>query len=645
MSIEKMEFVNIAGLKSELDPVLEILSDCGCFHMDPAANHGSSEVGYGALKEENPYVPVLKLLEEISAAAKIKFSPADYSDIENTSMRKHERHLRIFKNKLDGLIAERNDAAEKLKAYEQALEQVNHLTGLDFDMKKIFECEYIKVRFGRLPVDSYEKLPYYEDRLFYFTRFTQETEYYWGLLFTPVSCAAETEEIFESLYFEKIRIADFVHGNTEDALTELSAMIDENKSEYESHVKCIDEAMKKEKPFLDKLFSLYKSHHDTFDLRNMVAAVGDKFHIIGFVPKSESESFMNRFDELESVSVLMQPADTNGKLQPPVKLKNNKFTRPFSMFVEMYGLPSYNGINPTTFVAVTYTLLFGIMFGDVGQGLVLAIAGTLLWKFKRFALGPILTRIGISGAFFGLLYGSVFGFEELLDPVYEALGIDFLPFKIMDNVAPILVAAIAIGVLIMQISIVINIVMGIKNKHYAEALFGNNGIAGLIFFGSILFAAVGTLLGMKIISPVYIAVFIILPLIMMFMREPLSKWVRGKEYKFEDGIVDFIASNFFEVFEFLLGYATNTLSFVRIGGFVLSHASMMLVVMALAEQVSGAAVPVVVIFGNIFVMGIEGLLVGIQTLRLEFYEIFSRFYSGDGRPFTPVKINYDENME
>lgn len=108
---------------------------------------------------------------------------------------------------------------------------------------------------------------------------------------------------------------------------------------------------------------------------------------------------------------------------------------------------------------------------------------------------------------------------------------------------------------------------------------------------------------------------------------------------------NFIASNFFEVFEFLLSYVSNSLSFVRVGGFAISHASMMLVVMALAKGMSAAASPVMVVFGNIFVMGIEALLVCIQAMRLEFYELFSRFYSGDGVPFTPVKINYDETIE
>ncbi|MBQ8781702.1 MAG: ATPase [Oscillospiraceae bacterium] len=644
MSIEKMEYVNIAGLTKELDDVLDKLSECGCFHIEPASKAGVKESS-AVLREENPYTPVLRLLGEISSAADIRLEGAEQDVPRDESLEEDTKYVTELKERLDSLIAERKSMTEKISAYENALNQVEHLKGLDIEMQKLFACEYIKVRFGRLPVDSFEKLPYYDDKIFFFTHFTKEGEYYWGVYFTPVTCAAETDEIFDNLYFERVRIADFVHGNSEDAMAELAAFADDSRARFEECSKEIAEIAEKEKPSLDRLFSIYKSLHDTFDLRNMAAFAEESFYIVGFVPERESDRFLKLFDELESVSVLMQPADANGKLKPPIKLRNNKFSQPFSLFVDMYGLPSYNGINPTSFVAVTYTLLFGIMFGDLGQGLVLAIAGALLWKFKRFSLGPILTRIGISGAVFGLLYGSVFGYEELLDPVYESLGITFLPFKIMHNVSTILVAAIVIGVLIMFISIMINIVIGIKNKHYAEALFGNNGIAGLVFFGSLLVGAVGTLLGKQMFSPVYVAVLIILPLIMMFLREPLACWVRGRSYEMEGGMVDFIASNFFEVFEFLLGYATNTLSFVRIGGFVLSHASMMLVVMALAEQVSGAAVPIVVVFGNIFVMGIEGLLVGIQTLRLEFYEIFSRFYSGDGRPFTPVKINYDENID
>ncbi len=645
MSIEKMEFVNISGPTKDLYPVIVKLSECGCFHMETASKMAGKEKGAPTIKEENPYTAVLKKLSEISARTGVKFESTDFSNAADKEASDIEAYVDDFKERLSVLIERKRTAEEKLASYEQALNQVTHLKGLDIDLQQIFSCEHIKVRFGRLPIDSYNKLPYYDDKTFYFTYFTEEPEYYWGVYFTPSFCAEEVDDIFNSLYFERVHIADFVHGTSEDAVEELNAMIDENRSETEACGKDISELMAEEKPKLDEIFTLYKKRHDSFDLRDKAVITNDKFYIIGFVPKRDSDEFLKLFDDMDGVSVLMQPADANGRLKPPIKLRNNKFTEPFSMFVEMYGLPSYNGINPTTFVAITYTLLFGIMFGDFGQGVVLAILGALLWKFKKFSLGPICVRIGISGAVFGLLYGSVFGYEELLDPVYEKLGITFLPFKIMDNVTTILIGAIVIGVVIMIISILINIIMGVKNKNYEEALFGNNGIAGLVFFGSILVGAVATLFGAHIVNAAYIIILIVLPLVAMFMREPLSCWVKGRKFHMEGGISDFIASNFFEVFEFLLGYATNTLSFVRIGGFVLSHASMMLVVMALAESVSAGAAPIVVVIGNIFVMGIEGLLVGIQTLRLEFYEIFSRFYSGDGVPFTPVKINYDENIE
>jgi V/A-type H+-transporting ATPase subunit I len=124
----------------------------------------------------------------------------------------------------------------------------------------------------------------------------------------------------------------------------------------------------------------------------------------------------------------------------------------------------------------------------------------------------------------------------------------------------------------------------------------------------------------------------------MFMRDPLSSWIKRQPYKFGSA-GEFIATNFFELFEFLLGYASNALSFVRIGGFVLSHAIMMSVVMLLAGVEKGNPNIFIIIFGNLFVMGLEGFVVAIQVLRLEFYEIFSRFYKGNGKPFTPVKIS------
>ena len=92
---------------------------------------------------------------------------------------------------------------------------------------------------------------------------------------------------------------------------------------------------------------------------------------------------------------------------------------------------------------------------------------------------------------------------------------------------------------------------------------------------------------------------------------------------------------FFELFETLLSYFSNTLSFVRIGAFAVSHAAMMEVVLMLAGAEEGSPNWVVIVLGNLFVCLMEGLVVGIQVLRLEYYEMFSRFYKGSGRAFDP----------
>ena len=97
----------------------------------------------------------------------------------------------------------------------------------------------------------------------------------------------------------------------------------------------------------------------------------------------------------------------------------------------------------------------------------------------------------------------------------------------------------------------------------------------------------------------------------------------------------FFVQGFFELFEVLLSYFSNTLSFVRVGAFAVSHAAMMEVVLMLAGAETGDMSLPVIILGNLFVCGMEGLIVGIQVLRLEYYELFSRFYRGSGRAFEP----------
>jgi V/A-type H+-transporting ATPase subunit I len=188
----------------------------------------------------------------------------------------------------------------------------------------------------------------------------------------------------------------------------------------------------------------------------------------------------------------------------------------------------------------------------------------------------------------------------------------------------------------------LNVYTSFRQKNYGKALFSTSGVAGILFYGSIVFGLVAELfLGIHVMTLPYILGLIVLPFILIFFSEPLGDLVNGEKDWQPESWGGYIVENLFESIEVLLGYVTNTMSFLRVGAFVLVHAGMMNVVFVLAESVGNpgsVGFIAIVVVGNIIVTVLEALLVSIQVLRLEYYEMFSRFYSGEGRPFEPVKI-------
>lgn len=313
----------------------------------------------------------------------------------------------------------------------------------------------------------------------------------------------------------------------------------------------------------------------------------------------------------------------------------------------MYGVPKYNEIDPSLFVAITYIIIFGIMFADVGQGICLTVVGILMYKIKKMAIGKILAPCGISSAFFGLVFGSVFGFEHLLDPMYKALfGLEEKPIEVMSSemATKIILIAIGIGVFLLITAMFLNVYTSIRQKDYGRALFSTSGVAGIIFYSAIVFGIAGQLLfGLPVFSAPYIIFLIVIPFILIFFAEPLGGLVNKEPDWKPESWKDYIVENIFESIEVLLSYVTNTMSFLRVGAFVLVHAGMMMVVFVLAETAGPIAYWPIVVVGNVIVMVLEALLVAIQVLRLEYYELFSRFYSGEGRPYEPVKLKLTQN--
>ncbi|MBQ8967042.1 V-type ATPase 116kDa subunit family protein [Ruminococcus sp.] len=648
MAIEKMALVNIIGRFEDLDETLIRCCDSGCFHIEPAfKNEANSTIKL--LNEKNPFGVPLKEFASLATEMGIQLTETKGTRFKGWTAEQFNE----LSDNIDGEIEEKSKEKQRLAAEVSELEgavlQVDHLRGMNSDFSKIFACKHTACRIGRMPADNLAKLQYY-DQTFFFVPFETTRDFCWGMYFCAEGDKELVDSIFRSMFFERIRLPEYVTGNTDEALKKLDGQITEKKAQIEVLDKEISQLAEKHDQTVLEAYTALKKRYDIFELRRKVGAVKEKFYIKGFVPKKQADKFTEGFKDMDEVEVVLLPADADANITPPTVLKNGWFTRPFGMLVEMYGLPKYNGFNPTAFVAITYTLLFGIMFGDLGQGFLLFLGGLLVGKKLSKQAGGIVTRCGLSSMVFGTLYGSVFGFEELLDPVYESLGIDFLPLKIFHSTSFILLSAVAIGITLIVVAMLMNIFIGFKEKNYEKAVFGANGIAGLVFYGSLVTLIVCKyIIKVELASGAVFALLIAIPALCIFCRVPFSIALKYKKWRLSEEEEDmtiggFIVENFFEMFEFVLSYVSNTMSFLRVGGFVLSHAGMMLVVMTLLDMSATGVKPVTLIIGNLFVMAMEGMIVAIQIIRLEFYEMFSRFYESDGKAFEPVNVSFDSDI-
>ncbi|MBE6760424.1 MAG: ATPase [Ruminococcaceae bacterium] len=660
MAVTSMRLVNVTGHLSKLDAVLDVCVEKGNFQFEQAMSFFGGNSDFAPINDENPYSrPFAALSAALSDAGltPLEHGQLDKADVQlPESWEQLEEYITNFSQLLRQSAGRRLEAEKDIARMESELEQLHHFDGLDIQLQEIFECEFIKVRFGRLPRASYERLKYYSDNPYIMLQPCQSDDHYvWGAYFAPLENVAEVDRIFQSLMWERLHLPDAVGTPSEEcaAMEQRIADLREEAAQADSEASAVWEEHKYE---CSLLYRMLERRSESFELRRNVAKYkhGDQFFLAGWIIAADEADMRQRMSAVEGIECEIEKPDAAEGHSPPVRLRNRAFARPFEFYVSMYGLPEYGETDPTPFVAITYFLLFGMMFADVGQGLVLSLVGWLfMWKLKGMALGRIIAWCGLSSAFFGVLLGSVFGFENWLDDfwvwVQSKTGIPLnhnKPINVEDPsvINMLIYATIGIGAVLVVCAMITNIYARLKQKQWGAALLSQNGLAGLVFYCSLIFIVLNMLIiGGPYPGAWFTILCIVLPLILIYLQEPLSELLAGEEHWMPESIGDFLMQSFFELFEVLLSYLSNTLSFVRVGAFILVHYGMMTVVFTIANfspEGSFGYIAVVVI-GNIIIMALEGLLVGIQALRLEFYEMFSRFYSGSGRPFVPVGTEID----
>ncbi len=641
MAVSSMQAMNVIGLMDHIDEVITVLGESGVFHPDEVSDFYRNTRDFTHLQTKNIYAEPLTNLKASLNQTKRSFEPADTSEY-NPSFEELEENARKISSEVDSYtdsIAQLND---KLAQAKRELETAGHFKGLGVEVEKVLKMRFIEARFGRLPKDSVQKLEAYKDDDFVdFAVCTEDRSHCWGVYFAPKGRSEQIDRIFEGLYFEPADIT--CDGETpNEKIEKYNKLIPELEKDVRDKKRELEDYLGANRYHITLCLSKLEELYLYAGIRSKALQYNNSFIIVGWVPTENVKALRHRLKRIDSVELDFSDAREEMEKSPPVKLKNCFLAKPFEFFTEMYGVPRYNEIDPTLFVAITYIIIFGIMFADLGQGLCLSVVGLLMWKLKKLKIGKILFPCGLSSAVMGTVLGSVFGFEELLNPMYKAMGFHEKPFEVMGNINTIILAAIGIGVGLLLTAMLLNIYSSIRQHNIGRALFSQSGLAGFIFYGALIFGLAGQLMfGIKVLTLPYIIGFIVLPFLLIFFDEPLSGLINREEQWQPESWGGYIVEKLFESIEVLLSYVTNTMSFLRVGAFVLVHAGMMLVVFVLARTVGGVGYWVVVVIGNGLVMALEALLVAIQVLRLEYYEMFSRFYSGEGRAYEPVKLMTD----
>ena len=632
MAVEKMKMLSVTGDYSALDGVIEMLLESGNYQPEGASEFIAGVKGYGILNEENPYSSPLNQITELFSHAKIK--PECVSITQKMSDSELIEAFGSLKEAVGDKQQSKTHILGELENLNSTIDMLMHFSTLNVDLKDVFSCQFVKVRFGRIPAESYEKLKSYNYNPYVlFFPCSYYDNYYFGMYMAPIDEGPEIDRIFAALFFERLRLP-INEGTPATASAALIERRDNLQREIDSLQTDVTSFFKERREQCMNLYTQLLQNSNAYEIRRYGARYGDSFILMGWVPGSGLEEITGKLDKIKGVEYKIDDAQSQKKVVPPVKLKNAKPFKPFEFLVGIYGLPSYNEIDPTKFVAFTYTLLFGVMFADLGQGLVLALIGWLMFRLKGMALGKVLIPCGISGALFGLVFGSVFGYENLLDPLYKAVGLDGKPVRVVESFNNVLLFSIGIGVFLLVCAMLLNIYVSLKTKTFSKGLFGPNGIAGLVLYLSATALVASLFMGFELPAAPIVIAGVLLPLTLILLKEPLGRLVSGRKWKTESG---YYVEGAFELFEVFLSMISNTVSFLRVGAFMLIHAVLMMVFENVSHMFGNPVLGIaIMVFGNAFVLVLEGLLVGVQVLRLEFYEMFSRFYNGSGRPYRPV---------
>lgn len=532
---------------------------------------------------------------------------------------------------------------KRLEQAESTIKQLEPVADIDLDISALRNPRYLFSMLGMIPLENMERLQVSLSRIpFVFLSLRQDSKRAVVWLAGARNNADILERAARSAYLNPLSLPDTYQGTPTQIISALQAGIQASQEKINTLKADLERLHNEYEAQLQKSLWAVRSSRMLTDAIVRYGRLRYTYLIVGWILAAGLDELTQKLKQLSKETLIETfPSKRDGVRQDvPVALNTSNLLRPFQSMVTNYGRPRYDELDPTILMALTFPLLFGAMFGDIGHGAIVAFLGWLVSSRKVKSLrgiaglGGLVSACGWVSVVFGFLYGSVFGLEELewLHPLW------IQPTK---NIMTVLIIAIGMGVVLLSVGFGIGIFNAWKRRDWPRVWVDPKGVAGLVLYWSLICLGLSMLTTLLPLPSIIFIVLVILSGVVVMFSDVFKHLISGHRPLVEDGLGTYGIQAFFELFETVIGFLSNSLSYVRVGAFAVAHGFLsgeifVLALMAGPEFSFGWWL--VVVLGNLFVVGFEGLIVGIQTMRLEYYEFFSKFFTGGGVRYEPLSL-------
>ncbi len=650
-----MTSTSIICVRKDVEPILEALSSFGEFHIEQTAqdNAGLTEYTQSIQKIEGSLADVNVLIGQLvrEKSSLLGIFKLTLPNKVQVTAENWQALLESTSQKIVELKKETDSLNEAVSCLQEKTEQLNYtkdmlgrLSIMGVDLAAMEDLKLIYVATASVPSKNFNGLETALAGLpIFINRCSLTKEVSFVCLAIPTKHQADVEKILRTYHAEVFHIPKELPHDLGEATKEVNKQLKENSEKEKALCNSLKKLGEENK---DNLASLKETSENILTLlqaEKKIIQSGRLATVKGFVPTNKFNALNDKMNGMMDGKVLVLPNEpVESEKEPPTRITNNRFVKPFEELTKLYGLPKYSEIDPTPLIAITFPILFGLMFGDLGHGLVLLLGGLIVGKLIKGNQAMknvcyIMAACGIGAMGAGLLFGEFFG-QKIFPPLW------FSPF---DNVFSFLIFTLIVGIVQIISGIVLEMVNFAMKHNLADALLTALPKIGFFVGGVYLIYSCQLNFGAWFAGPILAPV---IPFIILIIGKPAYLAITKKKHASgEHAEMDTVSGRLFEGGDLVTRLLSNTISYSRILALLMAHWALLLVTYTIAGLVNPAGstsilgfalAGVVIIFGNIFVLALEGLIVFIHTLRLHFYEWFSKFYGGTGTEFNPFKQKF-----